>query len=182
MDRSLALPYWAIQLAEHRHMLSSSKRFDRIRGVAELTANLTIVIAVAVGATVWMRRPHSVNALDPMSATGAVSPFPVLGTQIALPGVDWRPQRAMLIVAISSACHYRISSTPFYSEMTQSARAAPIVVVMPQEEKDAIAFLREHAVTPRSVVSSTLASIQVSATPTLLLFSSSGTVTKEWSG
>lgn len=85
-------------------------------------------------------------------------------------------------MAISSVCHYCISSSPFYSKITHSAHVAPIVVVMPQGEQDAQAFLRQHAITPRSVVSASLASINVNATPTLLLVSPSGMVTKEWVG
>jgi len=163
-------------------VLTFSKPFTRIQRIVELAANLVIVVAVAVGATVWLRRPNTAGPLHNTSLTSPVSEYPTLGTQIVLPGVDWNAHKATLVVAISSACHYCVASTPFYSEITHSTHVAPIVVVMPQGEQDAQAFLREHSITPRSVVSASLASIQVSATPTLLLISPSGMVTKEWVG
>ena len=106
----------------------------------------------------------------------------MLGKQVVLPGVQWSSHRATLVVAISSACHFCIASTHFYSQITRSNHAAPVVVVMPQGEQDAQAFLSKHAIAPSSVVSASLASIQVNATPTLLLISPSGIVTKAWIG
>jgi hypothetical protein len=164
-------------------VLTSPKRFNKIQRIAEFAANLAIVVAVVVGVTVWLRRPNTVSPLSTTSVTGSSgTKHSTLGTQIAIPGVDWSAHNATLVVAISTACHYCIASTTFYSEMTHAAHVAPIVVVMPQKEQDARTFLREHDVTPRSIVSANLASIQVSATPTLLLISSSGIVTKEWVG
>jgi hypothetical protein len=165
-------------------VLTFPNRFNKIQRIAEFAANLAIIVAVIVGGIVWLSRP---NTAGPLSNTSVTRPpetkyIPTLGTQIAIPGVDWSAHKATLVVAISTACHYCVASTPFYSEMTHSAHNAPIVVVMPQQEQDARSFLRKHDITPRSLVSANLASIQVSATPTLLLISSSGMVTKEWVG
>lgn len=173
---------WAEQFEVERHRLTFSKRFTTIQRIAEFAANFAIVVAVGVGVAVWLHRLNTTSPLYNPSVTGPISQYPTLGTRIVLPGVDWSAHKAMLVVAISSACHYCIASTPFYSEITHSTHVAPIVVVMPQGEQDAQAFLREYAVTSGSVVSASLASIQVSATPTLLLISSSGMVTKEWVG
>jgi hypothetical protein len=161
---------------------TSSERFNKIRVITEFAANLALVVAVAVGVTVWLRRPNTAGPLHNMSVTGPISQYPTLGTQIVLPGVDWSAHKATLVVAISSACHYCIASTPFYSELTHSTHVVPIIVVMPQGEQDSQEFLREHAITPHSVVSASLASIQVNATPTLLLISASGIVKKAWVG
>ena len=164
-------------------MLTSPKQFNKFQRIAEFAANLAIIVAVIVGVTVWLRRPNRADPLPNASITRSPeTKYSTLGTQIAIPGVDWNAHKATLVVAISTACHYCVASTPFYREMTHSVHVAPIVVVMPQREQDARTFLREHDITPRSVVSANLASIQVSATPTLLLISSSGIVTKEWVG
>jgi hypothetical protein len=172
----------AEQLEEERHVLTFSKRFNTIQRITEFAANLALVIAVAVGVTVWLRRPNTAGPSHNTSVAGPVSQYSTLGTQIVLPGVDWSAHKATLVVAISSACHYCVASTPFYSAITHSTHVAPIVVVMPQGEQDAQTFLSKHAISPRNVVSANLASIQVNATPTLLLVSSSGIVTKEWVG
>jgi hypothetical protein len=163
-------------------VLTFSKRFNTIQRITEFAANLALVVAVAVGVTVWLRHPNTADPLHNISVSGPLSQYPSLGTQISLPGVDWSAHRATLVVAISSACHYCVASTPFYSEITHTNHLAPIVVVMPQGEQDAQAFLREHDITPHSVVSASLSNIQVSATPTLLLISASGMVTKAWVG
>ena len=163
-------------------MPTSSSRLANIRSITEITANLTLVVAVAVGVTVWLRLPNTEGLFHNASVTGAVSQYPALGSHIALPGVDWSPHKATLVMAISSACHFCVDSAPFYSELTHSTHVAPVVVVMPQAEQDARAFLQAHEITPLSVVSASLASIQVNATPTLLLISSSGIVTREWVG
>jgi hypothetical protein len=164
-------------------MLTSPKRFNKIQRIAEFAANLAIIVAVVVGVSVWLRRPNTVGPLSNTSVTRSDTiKYSALGTQMAIHGVDWSTHKATLVVAISAACHYCVASAPFYSEMTHSAHVAPIVVVMPQEEQEARTFLREHDIKPGGVVSANLASIQVSATPTLLLISSSGIVTKEWVG
>jgi len=175
-------PLWHNNSEEERHVLTFSWRFDRIQRITEVAANLAIVLAIAIGVTVWLRRPNTAGPLQNASVRDSDSQYPTLGTRIVLPGIDWSGHKATLVVAISSACHYCVASSPFYSEMTRSTHVAPIVVVMPQGKQDAQAFLREHAITPRSVVSASLASIQVSGTPTLLLVSSSGMVTKAWVG
>jgi hypothetical protein len=163
-------------------VLTYSTRFNSIQRIVEFAANLALIVAVVIGATVWLRRPDTAGPLHNMSDARAISQYPTVGTQIVLPGVDWSAHKATLVVAISSACHYCVASAPFYSEITRSTHVAPIVVVMPQGELDAQAFLREHAITPHNLVSASLASIQVNATPTLLLISASGIVTKAWVG
>jgi hypothetical protein len=163
-------------------MPTSSNRFASIRSITEVAANLTLVVAVALGMTVWLRNQNTSTRMHNTSVPVAVSQYPTLGKQIALPGVAWSPHKATLVVAISSACHFCVTSTPFYSEITHSTHVAPIVVVMPQGEQDARAFLQQHAITPNSIVSASLASIQVNATPTLMLVSPSGTVKQMWVG
>lgn len=56
------------------------------------------------------------------------------------------------------------------------------MVVMPQGQKEAKTFLQQHSITPNNIVSEDLTNIQVQGTPTLLLISSSGTVTRSWVG
>jgi len=161
-------------------VITYSDRFKKLRIITEFAANLSIVVAVVMGVAVWMSRSNSINILHKKVATGFENA--TLGTQIVLPGIDWSAHKATLVVAISSSCHFCIASSPFYSEITHSSHLAPIVIAMPQETNNAQTFLREHAITPRNVVSVNLSNIQVNATPTLLLVSAKGTVTKAWIG
>jgi hypothetical protein len=163
-------------------MWISADRWHKFRVITEVTANLTLVVAVAVGVAAWLRPPKGGLPLNQINLAGAWMENAAVGTKIDLPGVVWSSHRATLVVAISSTCHYCLESAPFYSRITRSNHAAPIVIVMPQEQSEAKAFLLEHAIAPSSTVSLALNKIQVEGTPTLFLVSSSGTVTKSWVG
>jgi len=162
-------------------MTSYSERFAKARQIVELTANIALIAAVVVGLTIYVQRLHSPGTN--MAAINAPGPQPSsVGMKVDLPGVDWKAHKATLVVAISSNCHYCVNSTPFYSQITHTASKTPIVVVMPQDQDEARSFLQRHSITPTKTVSSDLANIQVQATPTLLLVSPSGTVTRSWVG
>ncbi|HMH14158.1 MAG TPA: hypothetical protein VK578_13730 [Edaphobacter sp.] len=163
-------------------MATHSDRFVKIRQIIEITANLALITAVVVGLTVFLRHPSSANVGNIANINAPLSQNPPVGTKIDLPGIDWRAHKATLVVAISSACHYCVNSTPFYSQITHSAHHAPVVIVMPQGQEEARAFLQQHSITPNNTVSTDLANIQVQGTPTLLLISSSGTITRSWVG
>lgn len=64
-------------------MFTSPERFDRVRRITEFAANLAIIAAIAVGVTVWLRRPSTVGPLHNTSVTGPVSQYSTLGTRIA---------------------------------------------------------------------------------------------------
>jgi hypothetical protein len=163
-------------------MAPHSERFVKIREVIEITANLALITAVVVGLAVFLHRQSSAPVGTVASGGAPLIQHPAVGTKIDIQGVDWRAHKSTLVVAISSACHYCMDSTPFYSQLTHSAHQAPIVVVMPQSQEEARAFLQQYSITPNNTVSTDLANIQVQATPTLLLISSSGTVTRSWVG
>jgi hypothetical protein len=163
-------------------MWVSSDRWHKIQGITEFAANLTIVVAVVVGVTLWLRSPKETLSLNQINLTGSSMENTAVGMKIDLPGIVWSSHRSTLVVAISSTCHYCLESAPFYSSITRTNHAAPIVVVMPQEQREAKTFLLEHAIAPSSTVSLPLNKIQVEGTPTLLLVSSSGTVIRSWVG
>jgi len=163
-------------------MLVSSSQWHRVRVITEVAANLTLVVAVAIGVAVWLRGPKQAPPTSQIDRNRSSMENTAVGTKIDLPGVVWSAHQATLVVAISSTCHYCLESAPFYSKITRSNHDAPIVVVMPQEQSEAKAFLLEHAIAPSSTVSLALNKIQVEGTPTLFLVSSSGTVTRSWVG
>ena len=162
--------------------MASSDRFRRVRVILEVVSNVAIVIAVVVGVSVWLRHPHIANFLLRADSAPAASENSAVGTRIDMPGVDWSTHPETLVLAISSACHFCIQSTPFYSKITRSSHVAPIIVAMPQDMGTAQRFLRQHAITPSSTVSIPLTSLQVQGTPTLLLVSSTGRITRSWVG
>jgi hypothetical protein len=159
----------------------SSERFTKVRQIIEITANIALIPAVGVGLTVFLHRPSAAH-IEANANISSPLLSPPNGTKIYLPGIDWRAHKATLVVAISSACHYCMNSAPFYSQITHSTHQVPVVVVMPQGQKEAKTFLQQHSITPNNIVSEDLTNIQVQGTPTLLLISSSGTVTRSWVG
>ena len=161
-------------------MTISSDRANRLQVLIELVANITIAVAVIVGISVWMYGLYASNHASNITGTNVASP--TLHTKIVLPGVDWSTSKATLVIAMSSECRYCVDSASFYKDLTHRNHAAPIVIVMPQRKQAAQEFLRRYMVTPNNVISAELTSIQVSATPTVLLISSSGVVEKVWVG
>ncbi len=162
----------------------SFRSFPRPTVLLESLANAAIVVSVVVGLLVWLGGIRSGKGAAPPSGDRfrAEMSTSVVGDRIELPGVAWGDHPATLVVAISSSCHFCVASTPFYSELTRSAHVIPIVVAMPETQPAAIAFLRVHAIRPNDTVSVPLPSIDVAGTPTLLLVSSTGTITKSWVG
>ena len=154
--------------------------FDRMKVLLEALANAAIVIAVAIALGVWARQRHS-----PTPAAGTelrASENTAVGSRVQLPGVDWSKHPETLVLAISTACHFCIESTPFYRDLTRSPHLASIVVAMPQKQPVAEEFLRQHTIVPSTTVSIPLTEIDVEGTPTLLMVSSNGTITKSWVG
>ncbi len=157
-----------------------SSRFDSFRRIVEISANLALIFTAVVALTVFLR--HRTDTSTSSSRIAHAAPASPVGTKIDLPGVDWSQHKATLVIAISSTCHYCVSSATFYSQLTKVSHPLPVVVVIPQRKQTASAFLTQHQITPQNLVSTDLVDIHVDATPTLLLVSSSGVITKTWVG
>lgn len=141
-------------------------------------ANIAVVIGVVVFLVLAARGDFShrtVKAPNPSTA--------VIGKTISLPGVQWAQSEESLVLGISASCHFCKDSLPFYKQLASQAQGkVNVIAVLPQEQKEADAFLQGAGIANVQVVSQNLGKIGVYATPTLLLVDSSGKVKDSWVG
>lgn len=141
-------------------------------------ANAATLIAVAVFLVLAARGDFSrrtVRVANPSTA--------VVGTTIALPGVQWPVRQDTLVLGISASCHFCKESLPFYKELAARLQGkVNVIAVLPQRQNEADAFIKGAGIAGVKVVSQNLGSIGVYATPTLLLVDGSGKVKASWVG
>lgn len=147
------------------------KYLDRI-------ANLAILVAVAVFLTLVIR-----GEISRRTAALARSPSALVGKTIRLPGVPFPAQHDSLVLGISAQCHFCNESLPFYKQLADSLQGRlDVFAVVPQTQAEAGKYLADAGLSGVHGVSADLGSINVYATPTLLLVDSTGKVKNAWVG
>jgi|SRR5579859_1580759 len=106
------------------------------------------------------------------------------GEKLRIPGVEWSNSQRTLVLALSTHCHFCTASGDFYKRLQPVAAACgvPIVAVLPQPTDEARSYLLNLGVSLPVVKQAPLASVSVSATPTLMVVNSEGVVTDSWTG
>ena len=141
-------------------------------------ANIATLIAVAVFLVLAARGDFSRRTVKIANPSIAV-----VGTTITLPGVQWPVKQDTLVLGISASCHFCRDSLPFYKELAARLKGkVNVIAVLPQQQKEADAFIEGAGIAGVKVVSQNLGSIGVYATPTLLLVDGSGKVKASWVG
>lgn len=148
----------------------------------EFVTNIAILITCCMLG--WLFVSHRQYWLHGTSAPSV----PDLKGQIlpAIPNVDWPSHHSTLVVAIRLGCHFCEDSLPFYQKLStlqqsQKLKAYP-VVVMPDPRPSGSQLLNTHSVFLNAAFSQPLATLHVSATPTLLLVNEHGQVDRSWVG
>jgi hypothetical protein len=143
----------------------------------ERIANVAIIVAVAVFLTLVIRGnffPHTPSAQSRSA---------LVGKTISVPGIHFSTQRDSLVLGLSTACHFCNESMPFYKGLVgQLHGSLDVIAVLPQTKSEAEHYLKTAGLSEASVVSSSLDTIGIYATPTLLLVDSTGKVKSEWVG
>jgi thiol-disulfide isomerase/thioredoxin len=175
------------------------------RGV-EIATNLSIILVALVGATVLVRNyllhPGEPPASEASQATlgnsqagpgglrvssGNPAPkkAPAEGTQLSVPGVNWRESDKTVLLALSKGCHFCSESAPFYQHLTRELserKDVRLIAVFPQEIDEAKKYLDGLGVPIGDVRQASLGSLGVAGTPTLIIVDKSGTVKQAWIG
>ena len=75
-------------------------------------------------------------------------------------------------------------STPFYQRLVKEKASVPfkIVAVLPEKLDDANRYLDSHEIKADQIISGSLSSIGVTATPTLMLVNENGVISDSWRG
>lgn len=107
------------------------------------------------------------------------------GSKVALPDAPWKLAPKTLILGLSTYCQYCRASANFYRSLVNQSESRPFHLLValresPEVSKPYLSALGVDRATDIRTVD--LSSLGVSATPTLLLVDSSGTVRKTWTG
>jgi thiol-disulfide isomerase/thioredoxin len=106
-----------------------------------------------------------------------------VGTRFpALPNLSIASHPVALIVFVDKDCPPCLASMPFYRQLTQSARRATIIAMSFDEEATLRESLKENSFQPDEILSVPRGSVNVTATPTLLLLDNGLTVRAAWVG
>lgn len=110
---------------------------------------------------------------------------PYTGQALGLPDIRYG-NKATLVLALSTRCHFCQQSTPFYQKLTKiSSRAGDalkIVAILPQDEASSSRYLSQQGIVVDRIVSGSLGAISVGATPTVILLDAKRKVLKSWAG
>jgi hypothetical protein len=140
-------------------------------------ANLAVILGIAVFLVVVGR--NELTRHKPR----VTSPDALTGKTISLPGVHFPQARNSFVLVLSTGCHFCQASLPFYRELASKSQGQlDMLAVFPQPQTEAQAFLQNASVTTTQVISASLDSVGVSATPTLLLVDGTGKVQAAWIG
>lgn len=145
--------------------------------ILERAANLATIAGVAVFLVLVLRGELAKRRAPDMS------PNAFVGKTVRLPGVSFPQPRASLVLALSTSCHFCKESLPFYKDLADQATGrVNVVALLPQSQAEAQSYVQEAGVKATQVVSSSLDSIGVNATPTVLLLDGTGKVQGAWVG
>lgn len=159
-------------------------RFSKI--LENLSSLAIISVSVLLGIVLVkhfiLRKPANTRS-DQVAQRSDPRPQP--GTKISVAEIDWSRSSRTLVLAISNTCHYCTESAEFYKTLVQrkaGSSSVRIVAALPQTQEQAKAYLDKLGVSVDEVKQIPLASIGVSATPTLILIDRNGTVIESWVG
>jgi thiol-disulfide isomerase/thioredoxin len=146
--------------------------------------NIAVLVAVVVFLGVTVKSQIDKRAAFPVSvAQNDGSPTSLVGKTISLPSLSYPLKNKTLVMFISTTCHFCKASEPFYQQLALKAPGKfDLVAVLPQPQDQANAYLKSSAISASTVISTSLSSAGVSATPTLLLLNPVGKVEKAWIG
>jgi thioredoxin-related protein len=146
----------------------------------ELVANLAIiVVAILLGVVLVRSFFFSRSRGQSQAPASIIQP----GTQLSLPGTDWKANGRTLILALSTECHFCTESAPFYQQLSQRrGSAVKLVAVFPQPIKESQAYLTNLGVATDDMREAPLAALDIGATPTIILADDQGKVISSWRG
>jgi hypothetical protein len=138
---------------------------------------LTLLIALL--AVVFLIRGYLRPLVEPSLPQG-----PHVGSQVNLPGVNRAANESTLVLALQVGCHWCESSAGFYRDLirSNSKGAVHLLAVLPQPIQQDQQFLRSLSLELQDVRQVNLATLNVYATPTLLLLGGDGRIKKVWMG
>jgi peroxiredoxin len=163
--------------------------------IVQFLANISVIIlALVVSAS--LIRQYFFSGPGEMVPVSSVRTFnngvppppekrPVIaptGKTFPLENIEWKEKN--LVLYLSTTCRYCKESAGFYQRLVKESagKGVKLLAVLPQTDEENKSHLESLGVNIGEVYSSGLTSIGVSATPTLLLVDSKGTIVDTWKG
>jgi thioredoxin-related protein len=107
------------------------------------------------------------------------------GERVSIPNQDWEKNGRTLLLALSTNCKFCTESAPFYRRLvaeTASAKNLHIAAIFPQSVEESRTYLSNLGVAVADVQQLSGQSLEVRATPTLILLNEKGAVLESWTG
>ena len=146
-----------------------------------LAVNIAIIVVVVLIGIVSAR-----NYLPSLRPSNKNHDYRVAaGSNVALPGVDWRKNGQTLLLVLDTKCPHCTASASFYQELARAAaqnRSVQLVAVLPQDIDVSKQYLSDLSVPIDDVRQSGFDVLGVQGTPTLILVDQSGRVEQSWPG
>jgi peroxiredoxin len=146
----------------------------------EALANIAIiVVAVLVGV---------VLVKNYLLSNGAESNPPArikAGDKISLQDVDWAKAEQTVLLALSKDCHFCTESAGFYRQLIQESNqntAFRIIAISAQEPDEVKGYLNQLGLSINEVRQASLPTLNIMATPTIVLMDNKGAVKRAWFG
>ncbi len=153
----------------------STRVSRKTRRTLEIVANIAIVVValVILGNFLWSRIRPKQNLSGPS-----------VGASVSLSGVDWKQNRSTLLMVLQRGCKYCEESVPFYQKLHDQRKGQQprMLAVVPGEPTQIERYLADQGVRTDGILNASLADLNVSGTPTLLLVDETGGIKDVWVG
>jgi thiol-disulfide isomerase/thioredoxin len=100
-------------------------------------------------------------------------------------GISYNAPSQTLLVVMSTKCHYCVESLPFYKQLAEAQRnngRVRIVAVFPNNADEVRQFVQQNNLNLETIADVSLATLNISGTPTAILIDNSGRVSDFWIG
>ena len=153
-----------------------------LKPIEHIANVLIIVVAVLCLAVVAQRyfRPEQ----PPQPPTAPAFKTPAIGSTISSLDVDWTRNKKNVLLVLQEGCRYCTESADFYKTLVQQTKdkGVSVTAVLPQDSEVARKYLDKLQLSEINTQQSALNSLDVSATPTLIVADDKGQVEKVWVG
>lgn len=159
-----------------------------VRKKIELLANIAIIVVACLLATVIVKNYLLTTFPDQTETTINNNGRPKeqesinISEQLSRVDIKIPAQSQLLLLAISSDCHFCTESAGFYRRLAQKKDKTRLVALMPQPINESQEYLEKLGVCVDEIRQLPLSDIGVLGTPTLLLLDRSGVVKQKWIG
>lgn len=154
-----------------------------VKRVVELSANIAIVfVCLLIVVTLITHKGIHFGNRYASNSTSDLSGQ----TLPAISGYVWSDHPRTLLLVIQRGCKFCQASLPFYKHLDELEKEkilrAHVLTVMPNDKNSGESMLHTAGLNVESIFNQSLASMNVSGTPTVLLLDPRGRITKSWVG